>query len=69
MVSVSLNGWPVSSWTAGEAKLVDRVIARVLEGCGQGQNRVEDGGIVRIARRECTDSERRRVLEKYLRVR
>ena len=49
-------------------RLADRVIKRVLEGCGHGPDRVEDGHITRIARRECTDDERRRVTEKYLRV-
>ena len=69
MVSVSVNGWTRDSWTPDVVKLADRVIERVLEGCGQGQDRIEDGFITRIARRECTDAERRRVTEKYLRVR
>ncbi len=69
MVSVSVNGWPRSTWTPDVVRLADRVIERVLEGCGHGPDRVEDGRITRIARRECTDDERRRVTEKYLRVR
>lgn len=69
MVSVSFCGWPRSAWPPDAVKLVDRVIQRVLEGCGRGEDRIEDGLITRIARRECTDAERRRVTEKYLRVR
>lgn len=68
MVSVSVNGLPRSTWTLDVVRLADRVIKRVLEGCGHGPDRVEDGHITRIARRECTDDERRRVTEKYLRV-
>lgn len=69
MVSVSVNGWPRAAWGADVVRLADRVIERVLEGCGEGSDRVEDGRITRIARRQCTDAERRRVNEKYLRVR
>jgi hypothetical protein len=69
MVSVSVNGWPRASWSPDVVKLADRVIARVLEGCGQRSDKIEDFRITRIARRECTDAERRRVTEKYLRVR
>jgi hypothetical protein len=69
MVSVSVNGWPRAEWTPDVVALADRVIASVLEGCGEGEDRIEDGWITRIARRQCTDAERRRVTEKYLRVR
>jgi len=69
MVSVSVNGWRRAEWTPDVVALADRVIARVLEGCGEGEDRIEDGWITRIARRQCTDAERRRVTEKYLRVR
>ena len=69
MVSVSVNGWPRATWTPDVVALADRVIARVLDGCGEGADRVQDGNITRIARRQCTDAERRRVAEKYLRVR
>ena len=69
MVSVSVNGWPRSTWTPDVVKLADRVIERVLEGCGTGADHIQDGMLTRIARRECTDQERRRVTEKYLRVR
>jgi len=69
MVSVSVNGWSRSTWTPDVVKLADRVIARVLEGCGEGDDRIEDGIVTRIARRQCTDAERRRVTEKYLQVR
>ncbi len=43
MVSVSVNGWPRSTWTPDVVRLADRVIERVLEGCGHGPDRVEDG--------------------------
>ena len=69
MVSVSLNGWPRAQWSPEAVRLVDRVITRVLEGCGQGADRVQDGRITRIVRRQCSDAERRQVIEKYLRVR
>lgn len=69
MVSVSVNGWPRATWTPDVVRLADRVIERVLEGCGHGSDKAQDGYITRIARRECTDSERRRVTEKFLRVR
>jgi hypothetical protein len=69
MVSVSVNGWPRAEWTPDVVALADRVIASVLEGCGEGEDRIEDGMVTRIARRQCTDAERRRVTEKYLQVR
>lgn len=70
MVSVSVNGMPRAMWTPDMERIADRVIARVLEGCGiPGSDRQEDGRITRIVRRECSDAERRRVVEKYLVVR
>ncbi|MEY5099455.1 MAG: hypothetical protein RJA36_2174, partial [Pseudomonadota bacterium] len=66
---VSVNGWPRAEWTPDVVALADRVIASVLEGCGEGEDRIEDGMVTRIARRQCTDAERRRVTEKYLQVR
>lgn len=67
MVSVSLPGLTRAQWSPDEVRLVDRVIERVLEGCGVlGDDRVQDGFITRIVRRQCNDQERRRVVEKYL---
>lgn len=70
MVSVSVNGWPRAAWTPDVVRIADRVIDRVLEGCGvAGTDRIEDGFITRIVRRQCSDVERRRVVEKYLKER
>jgi hypothetical protein len=50
-------------------RIADRVIERVLEGCGvAGDDRTQDGYITRIVRRQCSDLERRRVIERYLRT-
>lgn len=67
MVSVSVNGMPRAMWTPGMERIADRVIAKVLEGVGVlGSDRQEDGRITRLVRRQCSDAERRGVVEKYL---
>lgn len=67
MVSVCLNLTPREMWTAEYVRLADRVIKRVLANCGMAAiETIEDGSITRVVRRQCSDVERRRVVEKYL---
>ena len=69
MVSVSLNGLPCSVWTPDQERLVQRVANRVLEGCGIPETDTPShGNVIYILRRQCSDAERRRVVEKYLRA-
>lgn len=69
MVSVSLNGRPISSWTSDMTKLANRVAMKVLEGCGiPSTDRLENGRVTTIVRRQCTDEERRKVREPYLQL-
>lgn len=69
MVSVSINGIPRDLWTESMVQLADKVAARVLDGCGEGEDIVDDARITRTTRRVCSEQERRRVTEKYLIVR
>jgi hypothetical protein len=67
MVSVSVNGMPRQQWSAADHALALKVAMRVLEGCGiPDTDRHEDGTVTTVVRRQCTDSERRKVVEKYL---
>jgi hypothetical protein len=67
MVSVSVNGMPVPEWTPAAHMLAERVAVRVLDGVGlPATDDVQMGMITRVVRRQCTDDERRRVVEKYL---
>jgi len=67
MVSVSVNRDPVAEWTAQHRMIADRVARRTLDGIGlQSTDTVEMGALCLFIRRQCTDQERRRVLEKFL---
>ena len=67
MVSVSVNGMPRDQWSAQAQALALKVAMRVLEGVGIPEtDRHEDGRVTMIVRRQCTDAERRKVVEKYL---
>jgi hypothetical protein len=67
MVSVSVNGWPREIWTPEVERIAMRVIDRVLEGCGMpGDDRVEQGRLTVLVRRQCNPAERARVREPYL---
>lgn len=57
-----LDQWPPAAHLVAE-----KVANRVLDGVGVPTTDViETGQITRIVRRQCTDDERRRVVEKYL---
>lgn len=67
MVSVSVNGIRRAAWTPQENALAMRVVRRVLEGVGvPSSDRVEQGIITMLVRRQCTDAERKLVREPYL---
>lgn len=69
MVSVSVNGMMRSAWTDDDEKLAKRVAMKVLEGCGiPSTDHLSDGLVTTIRRRQCTDDERRKVVEKFLQV-
>lgn len=69
MVSVSVNGMYVAEWPPAAFAIAEKVASRVLDGVGEAATDVvETGQITRIVRRQCTDDERRRVIEKYLRT-
>lgn len=67
MVSVSVNGLYVADWPPAAHAIAERVARRVLDGVGvPSTDVVEMGQITRIVRRQCSDDERRRVVEKFL---
>lgn len=67
MVSVSVNGLYVWDWPPAAHAIAEKVATRVLDGVGVPSTDVaEMGQITRVVRRQCTDDERRRVIEKYL---
>lgn len=67
MVSVSVNGMYVADWSPTAHALAEKVAMRVLDGVGvPSTDVVEIATITRVVRRQCTDDERRRVVEKYL---
>jgi hypothetical protein len=69
MVSVSVNGMLRAAWSPQAEALAIRVVRRVLEGVGMpSSDRVEQGTITMLVRRQCTDAERKLVREPYLNV-
>lgn len=73
MVSVALltrkRGGPIprTEWTRRQLQLAKRAAMATIDGVGEPDtDAVEDGEITFIVRRQCNDSERRLVLEKYL---
>lgn len=69
MVSVSVNGMYVVDWPPAAHAIAERVASRVLDGVGlPATDDVQMGQITRVVRRQCTDEERRRVIEKYLTI-
>lgn len=76
MVSVSVwpgvapgGPLPIGEWEQSHHAIAARVAALTLKGAGvEGSDIVAYGEICRNVRRQCSDIERRRVVEKYLRV-
>ena len=73
MVSVALlteeRGGPLprEEWTSKERQIARRAARAALDGVGDETTDIpEDGRTIIAIRRQCTDSERRQVLEKYL---
>lgn len=67
MVSVSVNGLFTAQWSPSVHEVANRVAQRVLDGIGvPSTDRIEIGTITRVVRRQCTDAERRLVVEPYL---
>jgi len=67
MVSVSVNGLFTAQWSPAVHDVAHRVAQRVLDGIGvPSTDVIEVGTITRVVRRLCTDAERSRVVEKYL---
>jgi len=69
MCSISIAGLQRVQWTPQHLVLVERVANRLLEGVGvPSTDYWQDGriGVTRTVRRQCSDAERRRVVEKYL---
>jgi len=73
MVSVSL--WPteldrpmaIDEWTQADRRIAEKIAMRALGRSGVVGSDVESiGTITLIVRRQCSDIERRRVVEKYL---
>ena len=70
MVSVSINQKPIASWPPTWRPLAERLARKVLEGAGvQSTDTFEWGRMLTLTlRRQCSDIERRRVMERYLSV-
>jgi hypothetical protein len=67
MVSVSVNGWPRAKWPEDVERVAMRLVSRVLDGVGvPGDDRIEQGGMTVLVRRECSQVERSRLREPYL---
>lgn len=60
---------PRREWTHEEARLAHQAVRAAIAGVGLPEtDKTEEGDITAIIRRQCTDQERRRVLEKYLSI-
>lgn len=58
---------PRPEWTTREARLARRAMKAALDSVGEPQTDTpEDGDLTVITRRQCSDDERRQVLERYL---
>ena len=67
MVSVSVNSKPRSMWSIKDIAIAHKVASNVLDGIGVPSTDVmSDGLLTIIVRRQCTDFERKKVVEKYL---
>ena len=67
MVSVSVNSKPRAAWSINDLAIAHTVASNVLDGIGVPSTDVlSDGLLTIIVRRQCTDIERKKVVEKYL---
>lgn len=71
MVSVSINQTPIAAWPPAWRPLAERLARKVLDGAGVPATDVIQWGaaLCLTVRRQCSDDERRLVVEKYLRAR